>query len=789
MNIFCHTFAQSGGCRRGANCHFPHIKACRNFQLTGSCTFGPKCHYAHIAKHGDSGVGGGGGGHHDPTMPLADLFMDPFMAAFRGMEVPPAARGPRAPASVLHFKPPLAPASAAAPHFTLGERVKARFSSTSVTWKDATVARLPSGKPPELVFDGFSDAVPVPADRIQKLKHNLLPTLPAAASAGPNVRLLPRNGKLATNIRALLAEAPGGEIDGASFGARYAKRFREPLVVDKEKGEKLKDLLARAEASGSCRLEMRPAAAAGPDGKVKAHPPILYVHAAVHAAAPAAGKGGGGGGKGAGKGVGGGGGGGRAWDEDDSDDDSSYSSLDSFKGTGKKDAAPCKHFAHSGSSGCGGGSAAVPSVCRAFARGHCPRGDACLLLHPKSLVEARRAHAYAAVGGAAATATAAAATAGAAATGAKKAGKAPAAAGPANAAPAKKVTTAPLPSVAAVAAIHHPLVVGAEAVYRASDGARSLCVVLAVHSDAAGGGVAVRLSTASGGRERDTLPSRLDASPAAVAAARAAEDARAVACLYCLGRVDPAACVTCPATAGGGEEPHWVCVECLNGQVASFSDQAAEGGLAAFSSAGGKVRCAAPGCGGDGGGVYSDQLLAARLEPENWDALEAARHKLVEQRCIATAATAAKAEAERLAVLSAEERAFLAAKDHAENAILCLACPACGQVFEDFSGCAALSCSRAGCGRAFCGFCLADCGKDAHAHVRGCKLGTGDWGSKVAVEAAQRRVAEGKLSTFLAGRPVGLRGRLLDHLAPLLALHGIDAVRLRKAAAAAAASS
>ena len=52
--------------------------------------------------------------------------------------------------------------------------------------------------------------------------------------------------------------------------------------------------------------------------------------------------------------------------------------------------------------------------------------------------------------------------------------------------------------------------------------------------------------------------------------------------------------------------------------------------------------------------------------------------------------------------------------------LLDLKCPRCEQVFIDFDNCMALSCAKAGCGAAFCGWCLADCGDDAHSHVARC---------------------------------------------------------------------
>jgi len=51
-----------------------------------------------------------------------------------------------------------------------------------------------------------------------------------------------------------------------------------------------------------------------------------------------------------------------------------------------------------------------------------------------------------------------------------------------------------------------------------------------------------------------------------------------------------------------------------------------------------------------------------------------------------------------------------------------LRCPKCSRVFGQFTGCAALTCAYAGCHAHFCAFCLADCGRDAHPHVRECRL-------------------------------------------------------------------
>jgi hypothetical protein len=52
------------------------------------------------------------------------------------------------------------------------------------------------------------------------------------------------------------------------------------------------------------------------------------------------------------------------------------------------------------------------------------------------------------------------------------------------------------------------------------------------------------------------------------------------------------------------------------------------------------------------------------------------------------------------------------------ESVLNLSCPRCKQVFLDFNGCFALTCSRCSCG--FCAWCLQDCGNDSHQHVRQC---------------------------------------------------------------------
>ena len=57
---------------------------------------------------------------------------------------------------------------------------------------------------------------------------------------------------------------------------------------------------------------------------------------------------------------------------------------------------------------------------------------------------------------------------------------------------------------------------------------------------------------------------------------------------------------------------------------------------------------------------------------------------------------------------------------HIVENILTLHCPreGCRAAVLDFDGCFAVTCSNCRCG--FCGWCLRDCGGDAHAHVKQC---------------------------------------------------------------------
>ena len=80
-----------------------------------------------------------------------------------------------------------------------------------------------------------------------------------------------------------------------------------------------------------------------------------------------------------------------------------------------------------------------------------------------------------------------------------------------------------------------------------------------------------------------------------------------------------------------------------------------------------------------------------------------------------------KRRAEAAASEAGAEERLRNAKEHIVERVLTLCCPRCTQAFVDFDGCFALNCGR--CRAAFCAYCLADCGRDAHAHVGSCAEG------------------------------------------------------------------
>ncbi|KAK7248134.1 hypothetical protein SO694_00080170 [Aureococcus anophagefferens] len=91
------------------------------------------------------------------------------------------------------------------------------------------------------------------------------------------------------------------------------------------------------------------------------------------------------------------------------------------------------------------------------------------------------------------------------------------------------------------------------------------------------------------------------------------------------------------------------------------------------------------------------------------------------------------------------------------------------KAFADFNGCFALTCSRPGCGCGFCAYCLQDCGKDAHEHVRHCRKhgATGDFFGDF--DAARATGRSALFRDFLRRLPKAWAARLVKDCARDLA--------------------
>jgi hypothetical protein len=116
------------------------------------------------------------------------------------------------------------------------------------------------------------------------------------------------------------------------------------------------------------------------------------------------------------------------------------------------------------------------------------------------------------------------------------------------------------------------------------------------------------------------------------------------------------------------------------------------------------------------------EALVAQLASDGAFRLHlAAQTKLVEARLAqdfeAQKAAELKRELARLLAMDKRQRHVEAAAMRVREE-LTDKCPRCKTAFFDFTGCCALSCSSCACN--FCAWCLADCRRDAHAHIRTC---------------------------------------------------------------------
>eukprot|EP00668_Euglena_longa_P035324 GGOE01045377.1.p1 GENE.GGOE01045377.1~~GGOE01045377.1.p1 ORF type:complete len:469 (+),score=134.59 GGOE01045377.1:195-1409(+) len=168
-------------------------------------------------------------------------------------------------------------------------------------------------------------------------------------------------------------------------------------------------------------------------------------------------------------------------------------------------------------------------------------------------------------------------------------------------------------------------------------------------------------------------------------------------------------------TGGAGEVVHFVCNRCLEEYAQTFLGN----DLRLLRACEGRLRC--PQCPGRAT-PYPDQQLAQHLPTDLFGAYLALRQRLTEQQLAEQfdqqLQAALEAERAHLRWLDNKQQQVRQARQYVTESILNLHCPRCQQVFVDYDGCCALSCTRCPCH--FCGWCGRDCGCDAHRHVANC---------------------------------------------------------------------
>ena len=195
-----------------------------------------------------------------------------------------------------------------------------------------------------------------------------------------------------------------------------------------------------------------------------------------------------------------------------------------------------------------------------------------------------------------------------------------------------------------------------------------------------------------------------------------AEPADRAECQACFSEVARSDGVACPDPA-----QHLLCRECFGQEV---REQLSPGSLGRFSAAGARVACRL--C-SPRAVFHADGALARGLSDADFALYRravvdegTARVRREEEARLQAAIAALRAELRRDGDGGAAADRVRRHRLQIVEEALCLCCPRCGQAFVDFEGCFALACSRCGCG--FCAYCLADCGADAHPHVRQCTL-------------------------------------------------------------------
>uniref|UniRef100_A0A0G4GWN8 Protein kinase domain-containing protein n=1 Tax=Chromera velia CCMP2878 TaxID=1169474 RepID=A0A0G4GWN8_9ALVE len=213
------------------------------------------------------------------------------------------------------------------------------------------------------------------------------------------------------------------------------------------------------------------------------------------------------------------------------------------------------------------------------------------------------------------------------------------------------------------------------------------------------------------GRMRSDDPSvRPSASEALQSHLFSREMAETAQCVACYEVLLCSRGVSCTAPS-----PHFLCAECLNRHVEALTriDQEYSDVRARFKAGDCQVTCVHIGCPSE---PFTAPVLSYHLNRETHALREGARVEASEER---VRREMEEEYREKLRKALMEDGAQRRVRDITED-ILTLKCPHCRAAFLDFTNCAALTCRSCNCG--FCGYCLKNCGSDAHDHVPRCPV-------------------------------------------------------------------
>uniref|UniRef100_A0A0G4HBZ4 Protein kinase domain-containing protein n=1 Tax=Chromera velia CCMP2878 TaxID=1169474 RepID=A0A0G4HBZ4_9ALVE len=188
---------------------------------------------------------------------------------------------------------------------------------------------------------------------------------------------------------------------------------------------------------------------------------------------------------------------------------------------------------------------------------------------------------------------------------------------------------------------------------------------------------------------------------------------------------------------------HFICDVCLNNWVTSMAEP--DGDSREIREHEGHLGCRGEGC---VSARWTPHEISGHLRPEVYERYDAIRMEEIERRLH----EGNEQEIQQRVLAQLQQGEAVRHQHIVEETILTLRCPRpeCGQAFVNFEGCFALTCSR--CRAGFCGWCLADCGDDAHAHVATCQhsLDPGDvFGTIELFEQAQRESKRRKVDEYI----------------------------------------